>query len=73
MTDIAIQLAMTAATEFILIEFALHQSAQPLKNHGQYVSCMTKAAQSFAADGVISDNEKSDLVNAEHRVSVVIN
>jgi hypothetical protein len=25
---------------------------------------MTKAAQSFAADGVISDNEKSDLVNA---------
>ena len=31
------------------------------------------SVQSFAADGVISDNEKSDLVNAEHRVSVVIN
>jgi hypothetical protein len=29
------------------------------------------SVQSFAADGVISDNEKSDLVNAEHRVSVV--
>ena len=43
---------------------APRQSTDPWKNHGQYVSCMTKAAQSFAADGVISDNEKSDLVNA---------
>ena len=40
------------------------QSTEPWKNHGKYVSCMTKAAQSFAADGVISDNGKSDLVNA---------
>jgi hypothetical protein len=43
---------------------APRQSTEPWKNHGQYVSCMTKAAQSFAADEVISDNEKSDLVNA---------
>ena len=43
---------------------APRQSTEPWKNHGKYVSCMTKAAQSFAADGVISDNGKSDLVNA---------
>ena len=43
---------------------APRQSTEPWKNHGQYVSCMTKAAQSFATDGVISDNEKSDVVNA---------
>lgn len=43
---------------------APRQSTEPWKYHGQYVSCMTKAAQSFAADGVISDNDKSDLVNA---------
>jgi len=43
---------------------APRQSTEPWKNHGKYVSCMTKAAKSFAADGVISNNGKSDLVNA---------
>jgi len=49
---------------FNLLCDAPRQSTDPWKNHGQYVSCMTKAAQSFAADGVSSDNKKSDLVNA---------
>lgn len=34
------------------------------KNHGQYVSCVTKSAESFLAQGLITEAEKDALVSA---------
>jgi YVTN family beta-propeller protein len=39
-------------------------TTQPWKNHGQYVSCVTKTAQSFAQAGLITAAEKSAITSA---------
>jgi hypothetical protein len=36
----------------------------PWKNHGEYVSCVTKTSQDFVKAGLISNKEKSDYVTA---------
>lgn len=39
-------------------------TTQPWKNHGQYVSCVTKSAQSFVQQGLITGAEKGAIVSA---------
>lgn len=39
-------------------------TTQPWKNHGQYVSCVTKSAQSFVQMGLITTTEKDAIVSA---------
>lgn len=39
-------------------------TTQPWKNHGQYVSCVAKSAQSFVQKGLITETEKGVIVSA---------
>ncbi len=39
-------------------------TTQPWKNHGQYVSCVAKSAQSFVQQGLITSAEKDGIVSA---------
>jgi len=39
-------------------------SSEPWKNHGKYVSCVAKTANSFRDAGLISEQDKSDITSA---------
>ena len=39
-------------------------TTQPWKNHGQYVSCVSKSAQGFFQQGLITSAEKGAIVSA---------
>jgi hypothetical protein len=38
-------------------------SSEPWKNHGKYVSCVTKAANGFRDQGLISEEEKGQITS----------
>lgn len=44
-------------------------NAEPWKNHGQYVSCVSRVAQSFARQGLITGAEKGGVVSDAARSS----
>ncbi len=42
-------------------------TTQPWKNHGQYVSCVAKSAQSFLQQGLITSTQKDAIVSSAGR------